>query len=543
VLLVYRDVVKTVPTHACFDRIRRRIQAGDVIGALIIAGELEQGVLDAVDAKTDDWTELHATLRTMVLATAALARGRGSARALFAACDAVRSRELPDTIACRAPEGYCHYALDPIAYAHAAARYTGDGRICDLVIAVRSIGTSLSAVVANTLNAPSVTVRARGESGAREVIASDRLMAHALRQLERGGDVAIVDEGPGATGETFHAVARWCGELGVDDNRIVLFPSHPGNSPLAPPDRRTWLDRAVRYPPPPEEKGRTAAEAAGFDCIVSISAGQWRTHVSTGPRLPAACNFERTKYLGRRGGQWWHIRFAGAGEWGEDVLQRTCRLAERGCASRARALKHGFIALPWIDGAPISRRSTRREDGMQAAKYLQARLRLFPADRPVPRGVFVRVLQEHALEAGLKPAAVAGAVKRIERLPQREAFIGDARIAPHEWIRTRSGLLWKVDAVDHGDGFRLPGPADAMWDCAGWLVEFGDPAVDLRQVFPDLSAEDEAAAKAYAPAYAAVAFGDALLSAREAANPRDRRILLSEARFYRAALRSFLRAS
>jgi hypothetical protein len=48
----------------------------------------------------------------------------------------------------------------------------------------------------------------------------------------------------------------------------------------------------------------------------------------------------------------------------------------------------------------------------------------------------------------------------------------DARMQPHEWIRTGSGFL-KTDGVDHFDDHFFPGPQDIAWDVAGFSVEFG----------------------------------------------------------------------
>src|SRR5690606_41334498 len=42
----------------------------------------------------------------------------------------------------------------------------------------------------------------------------------------------------------------------------------------------------------------------------------------------------------------------------------------------------------------------------------------------------------------------------------------------HEWVAGAHGYV-KTDALDHGDGVRLPGPADPAWDLAGAVVELG----------------------------------------------------------------------
>ena len=91
----------------------------------------------------------------------------------------------------RVPEGYAFYALHPALYASAAAHLPpGDWR----VIGIRSIGTSLSAVVAAALGAPPpVTVRPTGHPFARELRLSAELEAE---WAAHAGPFVVVDEGP-----------------------------------------------------------------------------------------------------------------------------------------------------------------------------------------------------------------------------------------------------------------------------------------------------------------------------------------------------------
>src|SRR5690606_1260750 len=146
---------------------------------------------------------------------------------------------------------------DPAGYALSAAAYRGEagaGRAASaLVVGVRSIGTSLSAAVAAALHAgPGITIRPRGEPGDRRVAATPALAAHCRGRLAAGGDVLLVDEGPGATGETLAAVADWLASLGVARERLVVFPSRERGMPLAPEPRQAWFEAVRKFAPPPD---------------------------------------------------------------------------------------------------------------------------------------------------------------------------------------------------------------------------------------------------------------------------------------------------
>lgn len=43
---------------------------------------------------------------------------------------------------------------------------------------------------------------------------------------------------------------------------------------------------------------------------------------------------------------------------------------------------------------------------------------------------------------------------------------------PHEWVRTKRGLVVETDSVSHGDDASFPGPTDIAWDLAGFVVEW-----------------------------------------------------------------------
>ncbi|HEY7768661.1 MAG TPA: hypothetical protein VIB55_10910, partial [Longimicrobium sp.] len=181
------------------------------------------------------------------------------------------------------------------------------------------------------------------------------------------------------------------------------------------------------------------------------------------------------------------------------------------------------------------------------ARYLAARAGRFRTGTPADPRPLIAALEENAREAlGDGCAGLADAVRRLEALPEREAVIADARLQAHEWIRGQHGIV-KVDAIDHGAGTRLPGPADSAWDLAGAAVEFGmqDAAVaELVRACASAAGEDAralaAAVAAYRAPYAAACLGEATFARWEAGSDHEARVLDDEVNRYRMALASEL---
>jgi hypothetical protein len=564
-VIVYRDAGRVEAVRPRLDRLRRLAEAGDAAAFLVEAGELEQALLDAANPRGDHWGTLEQRLRTLLLAAgrAFVAAARGSAApapplaAARAALARVEAGPLPTRVLVRPPEGYVHYALDPAGYAAAAAAYAraaGAARAARaIVIGIRSIGTSLSAVVAAALGAPAgVSIRPRGPVGSRRIIATPALEARLTRWLGRGGDVLLVDEGPGATGETLAAAAAWLATLGVGAERLVVLPSRPYGMPLAPADRRAWFGATRKFAPPPDDaRIERVAGRIGLDDVVDLSAGAWRARIPGAAGLPACPVHERRKYLGcdSRGRR--HVfRYAGLGAWGDAVAARAARLADAGAGPDPTGAADGFVALPWAEGSPAAPAAAADPAFRRAvARYLAAR------DRALRTGMAARVepiaemLECNAREAlGGRDAGLAAAVRRLERLPAREAVIPDARLDLHEWVATATGYV-KVDALDHGDGLRLPGPADPAWDLAGAAIELAlDPGAAAELAARHAAAtgasarETAEALAAYRAPYAAWRLADALLSIEEAEG-EDRDLFRRQARRYRDALRAALRSA
>src|SRR5690606_4721946 len=167
-----------------------------------------------------------------------------------------------------------------------------------VVLGIRSIGTGISALVSTALGANSgFTLRPRGEPGSRAIRVTDTLLQALLTRLRDGGDVLIVDEGPGATGETFLCVAAWLRRLGVDSARIVLFPSSLHPPGLATEQVREFFERSRHYPAPDEtDRVARVCDRFALDEVEDLSAGRWRSVVSGAGNQPCVPRHERLKF-------------------------------------------------------------------------------------------------------------------------------------------------------------------------------------------------------------------------------------------------------
>lgn len=566
----FRDLARRRDTRDLVARARRHAEGGRALALLLLAGRIEQAGVDHLAADRDGWGPPEARLRAATCAAAGAwlaAEGLGGdgpvepllrrAAVLLEAA----TPGLPATLETRVPEGFVHYGLDPAVYAAAArshARAAGPERAGrSMVVGIRSIGTTLGAVVAAALgDPPSATVRPRGPIGARRIVVAEPLARCVLRAVAGGGEILVVDEGPGATGETFACAAAWLRRIGVPPGRTVLFPSRDGGMSLAPESRRTWFGGARKVLPPPGDRlGEGAAARAGVEPVADLSAGLWRRRVPGGGELPARTVLERRKLLARDGrGGLCILRFAGLGE-ASGAARRSRRLAERltaggegsagapagGALGAAEPCAHGFIARPWIPGRPLTRRelaAPRRRPAL--GRYAAVRSALFGTGEPVRNEVLVSLLVENGAEAlGGNHPGLAAAARALEVLPEAEAVRPDARLQPWEWLETPAGRLVKVDGVDHGDDCRLPGPTHRAWDPAGLTVELAwddATAAELAAACADAAGEPVRAfveaMDAVRPAYAAAALGDACMAAWDAPDDRDRRLLLREAALY-----------
>jgi hypothetical protein len=233
-MLVYGDHFDEVDARQALDFVHLRFAAGDRLSALVEAGRLAQALVDEDEHRDPE------CMRFLL----AIAQG--------APPPPLRVERRP--VKLRLPEGYAFYAVYPKLYAQAAR--SAPRRM--QVIGIRSIGTSLAAVVAAACGGPvPITVRPRGHPFDRRVT---------LPRIDPRRHFAVVDEGPGLSGSSFISVAEALLEQGVPLSRIHLFPSH-GNPP-------------------------GSCASSGRSCASTLPSFSWTPRAACAPAAGSSCSWE-----------------------------------------------------------------------------------------------------------------------------------------------------------------------------------------------------------------------------------------------------------
>ena len=532
-MLVYGDGTRVENTEEKIEGIRQGLAGlgerrpgielhAAITGLLIETGELEQGLLD-------DQLERIGRERPTPISQSAAQLTRGVAEALLwsfrfagtipvwegrrpaaapivgvlAAQRALRKLEtqrLPETIAVTVPEGFAIYGVYPETYMRAAERLREEWAGVLRVLGIRSIGTSLSAVVAAAgRGETSASVRPVGHPFSRTLSIGERLSAKLLVAADALGArrplFAVVDEGPGLSGSSFGAVADWLEERGVDPEMIVFFPSHRGSlGPYASDRHRQRWESARRYvfefeelfaaagSPWPLERWVEDLTGPAEEPLEDVGAGRWRAHLfpQGGELPPAHLQQERRKYLLKAGGKRWLLKFAGLGRYGETRREMAEVLAKGGFIPPVAGLRHGFLVGAWLEGArplPLAGEVSREALLDQVGRYIAFRARRFPAG-PARRGATPEKLLEMAVfntekALGAEAAAALGVWReRLGSLAEKERpVLTDNRMHAWEWLVAPDGRIWKTDALDHHASNDLVGAQDPAWDLAGAAVE------------------------------------------------------------------------
>lgn len=468
---------------------------GRLCGAFILAGELAQGLADSDMAACghERHSQVPRAIMHILMQLADLVAKSwqsGFEPTEFSICNATAEvGKFPQSVTLRQPEGYAHYALYPESYLYAARSFAlSQAR----VIGVRSIGTSLSAIVACALNAPApITVRPIGHPFDRQLSLSPALADRLADKPEIPR--VVVDEGPGLSGSSFGAVTAWLAGAGVPEENIVCLPSHEGEpGVMARPDHRARYRRLRKatvpfeklclWPEKPQHRLDTWFSDLVGPALVplqDLSGGAWRG--ARGMDVPAIPMLERRKYLLRTEAGVFLLKFAGLGEIGATKLHRARRLAERGFVPEPIAVRHGFMIERWHEDAqPPSSQAAAPIEAI--GRYLAARAALFPAQQGADLDTLA-AMARHNTEEALGHAA-AQALRFTTDLPVRAIHV-DARLHRWEWLALPDGRLLKADALDHSAGHDLIGCQDVAWDIAGAAVEFDltdDEQAYLRRI-------------------------------------------------------------
>jgi hypothetical protein len=440
-----------------------QVARDELIDALLRSGELECALADEEGCARPATTLARVT---DALADALVAKRRPNfPRGIL---ESLREIPLHQKLQLSVPEGFCYYALHPLDYADLLSESSADCRAA-AVIGIRSIGTTLSAVVRawfelRGIAAERITVRPSGHPFDRKLPVDENLCEWIGKQAQRGARFYVVDEGPGLSGSSFLAVAEALVEAGVGYDRIVLLPSSkPNPETLLAPNAFARWSRFQTLPLQPTRY--IPADARQY-----VGGGEWRKHVfASEADWPAVWSWtERQKYLSCDGAR--IFRFDGHGRYGKEVRERSEILVAHNWGPQIESAGDGFSVSLWVQGS----RSViaDRDTIIQLARYCAFRAKHFAYESADPSAL------EEMARINLERAA---GVSQTLTLPIEWPVVADARMMPHEWIVAEGGRLLKVDAAAHGDDHFYPGPTDIAWDIAGAIVEWNldDEAANL----------------------------------------------------------------
>ncbi len=495
-MIVYRESERTVTTGPLLSELQQGLRAqamrriplhGPATDLLIEFGELEAALADRLLPTRDGWPPTLRLARRISVGIGHLFRcaWRGipsdqapvRPEALLGALRTLVQLPLPRTLTLRAPEGYTHYGLYPETYLEAARRFSGEHPASHaVVVGLRSIGTSLSAVVTAELEAAgwsvsSLTLRPRGAVHDRRIDLTREL---ACRLAADAAWWVVVDEGPGMSGSSFCGTAEGLEALGVPSARITFFCSwDPDPGTLTSPRARARWTTHRRLWVPFEEVWPRLEDAPFRD----LSGGAWRQTLGYGPAAVHP-HHERRKLLcaePRARGDLRLFRFAGLGHYGRGKLSRAHLLAEAGFTPPLVGWNHGFIVESFLRGRPLRALSAQPGFLAQVSRYLACIYKEFAVGEAIDLEQNLAMMRENVAEL-LGDAWAARVDPPAERhrnlLCDQIAVAVDGRMLPHEWIRTRGGWF-KTDALDHHDDHFFTGRQDIAWDLAGCAVELG----------------------------------------------------------------------
>ncbi|TPI36869.1 hypothetical protein FJW07_20010 [Mesorhizobium sp. B3-1-9] len=483
-----------------------------LVDLFVCASELIQGLADAeFDIKGGDWNSSRQKLGSEILVELSeeVLRSWQQGFVRHGVLDAsllakLAGMDCGNEITTGPAEGYALYALYPETYLLAALRSGLDANTC--VIGIRSIGLGLAAMVAAALHAPPpVSVRPIGHPFSRHICAAPELLGSWRdRPLAK---FAIVDEGPGLSGSSFHAVVAWLRRQDIDRERIHLFPSHRGGPGVqASADMQAIWSHCPRH---------VADFEAAFDGCVApnlrrwvanllgkadvelsdISGGEWRKHISTAPEHwpPVFAGFERRKFLALAGTERWLVKFAGLGGTGQHKLHTARSVHRAGFGTQPAGLCHGFLIERWTDADRLDRTELARDLLVEwLGRYLgwrAAELQTEEAGASLER--LADMAMQNCREAlGEEPAqALKGWFARHSSHPFLRRIEIDGRLHPWEFLVRPEGTLLKTDAVDHCRSHDIVGCQDITWDIAGATVEYELSDAELSRLIQGVEAE------------------------------------------------------
>jgi hypothetical protein len=444
-----------------------------VLDALLQAGELECAVADSgvVGSRLTQVTDSMA--RALVDPTI-------SRIEVASLLEILEGAPVPARVAFSVPEGFAYYALHPLRFAEVLTRFPSlPPRVA--VVGIRSIGTTLSAVVAaallrNGVLAERITVRPSGHPYNRYLVLNAEEMDFVLRGISSNAGFFVVDEGPGLSGSSFLSVGEALRHAGVPAGEITFICSHEPDIDSLRAQNAAQRWKKFQWLAVSPEQHRPA------NARVWIGGGEWRRYLLPKEEAcwPASwLSFEKLKYLSQGPEPRFH-KFLGFGRYGDQVFQREEKLAAAGfgASPQMEPEAEGFASYPFIAGRPMRPHDLSKDDLLKKddlsesvtgrlAAYCAFRARAF-ALTDAAATVDLAPLQQ-MVEHNLEQLRFASAPCTF---PLELPVVPDARMQPHEWLLTPQGQMLKTDSGGHGDDHFFPGATDIAWDLAGTIVEW-----------------------------------------------------------------------
>jgi hypothetical protein len=352
---------------------------------------------------------------------------------------------------------------------------------------------------------------------------------------------------------------------GLPPEGISFFPGHanePGGA--GGEDVLAWWRSAPRYVASTDSLtfgGRSLTDALAAllpQRVVQIdnySGGVWRGHVyADSSEWPAIPNFfERTKFCCtlESGGRVL-FKYLGFGSMSPELVD-TAEAAQRLLQARAAQgigpaplySAYGFVALPWVEGVPLTLDSAPADLEQTIGAYIAHTAGPALADGELEASIarLSEMIYVNTKEA-LGEQAADIARYRCPTAQRSPACCGDGRMQPHEWIRTPGGSLVKVDSVGHDSDQTLVGSQPLAWDLAGAMVEWRLDAPASERLLRAFYAAGGQGIHAgdlqfYRLAYTAFRAGQCALAA-EVHDPYERERLLAAYATYRSQLAHYL---
>lgn len=432
-----------------------------------------------------------------------------------------------DQVSISPPEGFAYYALHPLNFADLARRFARPGEVA-AVIGIRSIGTTLSAIVAaaqreSGMQVERFTVRPEGHPYDRRVELDNRQQTRLARLRDLGARFTVVDEGPGISGSSFLAAGEALVRHGVPYSHITLFCSREIDA-----SKLVAHNAMERY-------SRFRYHHSPYDCRLNgqgdifVGSGLWREKF-----LPSKASWpgswtsmERSKFISHDGCRL--LKFHGYGRFGEEVGARLNAITQAGFGPQYLGSEQGFGCTRIVTGRPANR--------VDLSPGLLKRISEYCAFRAIHLGT------DHATTGELKRAVEANwefefgsNITPELHLDIVRPVIADGKMQPHEWIINGETAL-KIDSETHGDDHFFPGPTDIAWDLAGTIVEWRlstEQAGTFLSHYRELTGDDaRERMRSYLLAYATFRFAYCKMGAQAMAATPDEDLLTRDYYAYR----------